>query len=118
MLRMGPTVSVGAGTLAMVGRPRRWAEGVGSPDMPPADFTQLATMSASVCRAVLEAEKKVGKVAPGTVPFVVLVYSLAVRNAACNWAASPEPEPTLAYPFMKLESAAAAPTVVSSLTAM
>ena len=46
---------------------------------------------------------------------VVLTYWLAVRNAVCNCDESLEPEPKVVYDFMKLESAATAPTVVSSL---
>jgi len=61
---MAPTVSVGAALPEIVAKPKSWPQVLGSPAMPPAEFTQLATMSASVWRALLEAEKKVGKVWP------------------------------------------------------
>src|ERR1035441_3262533 len=118
MLRMAPTVSAGAEPTDGVARVKSWPQVLGSPAMPPAEFTQLATMSASVWRAVLEAEKKVGKVWPGTVPLDALAYSFAVSNAVCNCEASLVPELTLEYELIKFESAATAPTVVNSLITM
>src|ERR1035441_1694739 len=118
MLRMAPTVSVGAEPLEGVASVNNWPQTLLSPAAPPLEFTQAAMMSASVWRATFEAEKNVGKVAPGAAPLVVLVYSFAVRNAVCNCEASLVPELTLEYKLIKFESAATAPTVVSSFIAM
>ena len=115
---MAPTVLVGAGPPEGVASVNNWPQTLESPAMPPVEFTQAARMSPSVWRVTLEAEKNVGRVAPGTAPLVVLVYSFTVKNAVCNCDASLEPEPTLAYAVMKFVRAAAVPIVVSSFRTM
>jgi len=112
---MAPTVSVGA-ALPEIVETKSWPQCWGLRLCAGQSSHNSRRCSASVWRALLEAEKKVGKVWPGTVPLDALAYSFAVSNAVCNWGRRAA-ERRLSTIHVVRE-AATAPTVVSSFITM
>ena len=86
-----------------------------SPATPPAEFTQVDRIFASVLRVATGTVAPAGTFNPGEVPVVVFTYSDASINALASAAVSVGPDPMLLYELINGASDHTAATVVSSL---
>jgi hypothetical protein len=86
-----------------------------SPATPPAEFTQVDRISASVLSCATGTVVPAGTFNPGAVPVVVFTYSDASVNVLASAAASVVPDPMLLYELINGASDHTAATVVSSL---
>jgi hypothetical protein len=86
-----------------------------SPATPPAEFTQVDRISASVLSCATGTVVPAGTFNPGAVPVVVFTYSDASVNALASTAVSVGPDPMLLYELINGASDHTAATVVSSL---
>jgi hypothetical protein len=86
-----------------------------SPATPPAEFTQVDRISASVLRVATGTVAPGGTFNPGEVPVVVFSYSDARLNALASAAVSVGPDPMLLYELINGASDHTAATVVSAL---
>jgi hypothetical protein len=86
-----------------------------SPATPPAEFTQVDRIFASVLRVATGTIVPAGTFNPGAVPVVVFTYSDASVNALASAAVSVVPDPMLLYELINGASDHTAATVVSSL---
>jgi hypothetical protein len=86
-----------------------------SPATPPAEFTQVDRIFASVLRVATGTIVPAGTFNPGAVPVVVFTYSDASVNALASAAAFVVPDPMLLYELINGASDQTAATVVTSV---